>query len=247
MRFGIVEQHFKEDKTVSRLRQGGNWQMSGPVSRSGRGQGPVGRRAVAPGGKAMTPAQQRTLAAIKAELTRLIRYDDESIVNEVWLRRRYDGGHFATLGDARRATVITAWHEAGHAVAALIVGARFRSASIHAGRDTEGRVHGVQAAGDLAFVVDAAGQIAERLMAWTMLNDDELRAWLPTWRGDGGDAKRFRAAIRRRFGDDECAAWRYSEAMLIPVRLKIRHVARALLVHPRHISQPVVAAIAADC
>ena len=131
-------------------------------------------------------------------------------------------------------------------MAALAVGARFRSASIHPGRDTEGRVHGIQGTGDLAFVVDAAGQIAERLMAWTMLNDEQLRAWLPAWRDDGGDAKRFRTAIRRRFGADEFAAWRYSEAMLLPVRLKIRNVARALLVHPRHIPQAVVAAIASD-
>ena len=54
-------------------------------------------------------------------------------------------------------------------------------------------------------------------------------------------------AIRRRFGTDEFAAWRYSEAMLIPLRPKIRRVARALLVHPRHIPQPVVAALAAEC
>ena len=194
----------------------------------------------------MTPAQQRTLAAIKAKLTRVIRYDDESIVSDVWLRRRYDSGHFATLGDARRASVITSWHEAGHAVAALIVGARFRSASIHAGRDTEGRVHGVQAAGDLAFVVDAAGQIAEQLRTWTLLDDDALREWLPTWREDGGDAKRFRASMRPRFGSDEHAAWRYSERLLTPQRLKIRKVARALLVHPRHIPEAVVAALAAD-
>jgi hypothetical protein len=195
----------------------------------------------------MTPAQQRALAAIRAELSRLIRYDDESIVNDLWVRRRYDGGRFANYGEARRATVATAWHEAGHAVAALAVGARFRSASIHPGRDTEGRVHGIQGTGGLAFVVDAAGQIAERLMTWTMLNDDELRAWLPAWRDDGGDARRFRAAIRRRFGDDEFAAWRYSEATLIPLRPKIRQVARALLVHPRVLPQRVVAALAADC
>jgi hypothetical protein len=193
----------------------------------------------------MTPAQERALGAIRAELGRLARYDDESIVNDLWVRRRYDGGRFANYGEARRATVATAWHEAGHAVAALTVGARFSSASIHPGRDTEGRVHGIQGTGDLAFVVAAAGQIAERLMAWTMLNDDELRAWLPAWRGDGGDAKRFRAGIRRRFGADEFAAWRHSEAMLIPMRPKIRQVARALLVHPRHIPQAVVAAIAA--
>ena len=142
--------------------------------------------------------------------------------------------------------MITSWHEAGHAVAALIVGARFRSASIHAGRDTEGRVHGVQAAGDLAFVVDAAGQIAEQLRTWTLLDDDALREWLPTWREDGGDAKRFRASMRPRFGSDEHAAWRYSERLLTPQRLKIRKVARALLVHPRHIPEAVVAALAAD-
>ena len=220
--------------------------MDSPASQAGRGSGEAGRRALAPGGKAVTPAQQRALAAIRAELNRLIRYDDDSIVNDVWLRRRYDSGHFATLGDARRATVITAWHEAGHAVAALIVGARFRSASIHAGRDTEGRVHGVQAAGDLAFVVHAAGQIAEQLRTWTLLDDAALREWLPTWREDGGDAKRFRAAIRPRFGTDEHAAWRYSEGLLTPQRLKIRQVARALLVHPRHITQAAVAALAAD-
>jgi hypothetical protein len=192
----------------------------------------------------MTPAEERALGAIRSELGRLARYDDESIVNDLWVRRRYDGGRFANYGEARRATVTTAWHEAGHAVAALAVGARFRSASIHPGRDTEGRVHGIQATGDLAFVVDAAGQIAERLMAWTMLSDEQLRAWLPAWRGDGGDARRFRAAIRQRFGTDEFAAWRYSEQMLVPQRLKIRQVARALLVHPRHIPQAVVAAIA---
>jgi len=194
---------------------------------------------------AMTPAQRRALAAIEAELSRAARYDDESIVHHRWLMQRYDSGRYATLGDARRATVATAWHEAGHAVAALAVGAGFRSASIRPGRDTEGRVHGIQGTGDLAFAVDAAGQIAERLMAWTLLDDDGLRGWLPTWRDDGGDARRFRANIRRRFGTDEFAAYRYSESLLTPQRLKIRQVARALLVHPRHISRAVVAAIAA--
>ena len=127
------------------------------------------------------------------------------------------------------------------------MGARFRSASIHPGRDAEGRVHGIHGTGDLAFVVDAAGQVAERLMAWTLPGDDELRAWLPAWRDDGGDARRFRAAIRQRFGADEFAAWRYSEAMLTPLRPKIRQVARALLVHPRHVPEQVVAAVAGDC
>ena len=214
--------------------------MGSPASQPRRGPGTEA-------GRAMTPVQRRALAAIRADLGRLARYDDESIVNDLWLRRRYDGGRFANYGEARRATVTTAWHEAGHAVAALAVGARFRSASIHPGRDTEGRVHGIQATGDLAFVVDAAGQIAERLMAWTLPSDDELRAWLPAWRDDGGDARRFRAAIRHRFGTDEFAAWRFCEEMLVPERLKIRQVARALLVHPQHIPQPVVAALAAGC
>jgi hypothetical protein len=208
------------------------------------GQG-RGRRAGP--GTAMTPAQQRALAAIRAELNRLARYDDESIVHEHWLRQRYDSLRYPTLTDARRASVSTAWHEAGHAVAALTVGARFSSASIRPGRDTEGRVHGIQGTGDLAFVVDAAGQIAERLMAWTLPGDDQLREWLPTWKGDGGDARRFRAAIRPRFGTDEFAAWRHSESLLIPQRLKIRQVARALLAHPRHIPRPVVAALADAC
>jgi hypothetical protein len=199
----------------------------------------------APGDQAMTPAQRRALAAIRAELGRLIRYDDESIVHEHWLRQRYDTGRYPTLGEARRAAVGTAWHEAGHAIAALTVGARFSSASIRSGRDNEGRVHGIRAAGDLAFVVDAAGQIAERLRDWTLLDDDRLREWLPTWRADGGDARRFRTNIRLRFGTDEFAAWRYSESLLTPHRLRIREVARALLVHPRHIPHPLLAAIAA--
>jgi hypothetical protein len=74
--------------------------------------------------------------------------------------------------------------------------------------------------------------------------DDELRAWLPTWKGDGGDARRFRRRIGERFGDDECAAWRYSERVLTPLRLTIRQVARAMLVHPRHLPYAVVAALA---
>ncbi len=193
----------------------------------------------------MKPSQTRVLAAIQAELSRVVRYDDESIVHDRWVRQRYDCGCYASLGPARKAAVRTAWHEAGHAVAALAVGARFSSASIHHGRDNEGRVHGIRAAGDLAFVIDAAGQIAERLMNWTMLErDEELRAWLPTWQRDGGDARRFRRALGERFGGDECGAWRYSERMLAPQRLQIRQVARALLVHPRHLPYDVVAAIA---
>ena len=195
---------------------------------------------------ALTPAHGRALIAIRAELSRGAGYDDESIVHECWLMRRYDSGRYATLGDARRVTVVTAWHEAGHAVAALTAGARFSSASIHPGSGTEGRVHRIQGAGGLAFVVDAAGQIAERLRTWSLLDDDRLREWLPTWRGDGGDARRFRANIRPRFGTDEFAAWRHAEALLTPHRLKVRNVARALLVHPKLLPHQVVAAVAAD-
>ncbi len=194
----------------------------------------------------MKTSEQRDLAAIRSELTRLARYDDESIVHDRWVRQRYDRG-FASYIPARKAAVVTAWHEAGHAVAALAVGARFSSASILYGRDSGGRVNGIRGQGDRAFVVDAAGQIAERLRDWTMLErDDDLRAWLATWSSDGGDARHFRAAIRERFGADEYGAWRYSEELMTPLRLKIRHLARALLVHPRHLPYEVAAAIAAD-
>jgi hypothetical protein len=193
----------------------------------------------------MKPAEKRALAGILAELSRVVRYDDESIVNPRWAMQRYDCGCFSSLGPARQAAVRTAWHEAGHAVAALAVGAQFSSASIHHSHASEGRVRGISGAGDLVFAVDAAGQIAERLMNWSMLDtDDELSAWLPTWKSDGGDAARFRRALGKRFGKDECGAWRYSEHLLVPHRLKIRQVARALLVHPRHLPYPVVAAIA---
>ena len=197
---------------------------------------------------ALTPGHRRVLAGIEAELSRVIRYDDESVVAGKWIRQRYDCGCFPSFAPARKAVVRTAWHEAGHAVAALAVGARFSSASIHHGRDSEGRVHGIRAATDRAFAIDAAGQIAERLMTWTMLeSDDELRAWLPAWKGDGGDARHFRRAISARFGQDEFGAWRYSEAILTPRRVRIRQVARALLVHPRHLPYEVVAALAEHC
>ncbi|HUY52387.1 MAG TPA: M50 family metallopeptidase [Streptosporangiaceae bacterium] len=193
----------------------------------------------------MKPADTRVLGEVRAGLSRAVRYDDESIVHDKWVRQRYECGCCASLAPARKAAVETAWHEAGHAVAALAVGARFSSASIHHGRAGEGRVHGITGAGDLAFVVDAAGQIAQRLMNWTMLTrDDELRAWLPTWQSDGGDARRFRRAVAECFGNDHFGAWRYSEGMLTPLRLKIRQVARALLIHPRHLPYSVVVAVA---
>jgi hypothetical protein len=192
----------------------------------------------------VTPAEARTLAAIQAELARLVRYDDESVVHQAWIRQRYDLGA-ASYAPARTAAVRTAWHEAGHAVAALAVGARFSSASIRHGSGSQGRVHSIQGGGDQGFVIDAAGQIAERLRDWSMLaGDDDLRAWLPTWRADGGDARRFRNGIAARFGGDEVEAWRYCEQALTPLRPRIRQVARALLVHPRYLPSAVVTAVA---
>jgi hypothetical protein len=197
------------------------------------------------GTSVLTPSQRRTLAAVQAELARLVRYDDESIVHEAWIRQRYDGGFAASYAPARAAAVRTAWHEAGHAVAALAVGARFSSASIRAGGASSGRVHSVRGGGELGFVIDAAGQIAERLRDWTLPETDEqLRAWLASWRGDGGDARRFRAGIRARFGADELGAWRHSAGLLTPLRPRIRQLARALLVHPRHLPYEVTAAVA---
>ena len=193
----------------------------------------------------MTPAQRRTVAAIEAELARLIRYDDESVVHEAWIRQRYQGGFAASYAPARSGAVGTAWHEAGHAVAALSAGARFSSASIRAGGSTSGRVHSIQGGGELSFVIAAAGQVAERLRDWTLPeSDSELRKWLASWRADGGDARRFRAGLRGRFGDDEAAAWRFTVQTLTPLRLQIRQLARALLVHRSYLPYEVAAAIA---
>jgi len=203
----------------------------------------------------MTPAQARTLVAVEEELARLIRYDDESLVHEAWIRQRYDGGLAASYAPARAEAARTAWHEAGYAVAALAVGARFSSVSIRAGGTSAGRVHGIQGSaiqdnaggrqGDLAFVIDAAGQVAERLRDWTLpAQDADVAAFLAQWRGDGGDARRFRAASRDRFAGNEAAAWRYSVQVLTPLRPRIARLARGLLVHPRHLPYPVAAAIA---
>ena len=182
---------------------------------------------------------------VRADLARLVRYDDESIVHDVWIRQRYDLGAAASYAPARTAAVRTAWHEAGHVVAALAVGARFSSASIRHGCGSQGRVHGVTGGGQEAFVIDAAGQIAERLRDWSMLtHDGQLRAWLAAWRDDGGDARRFRGGMRSRFGDDEVGAWRHCEQVLTPLRPRIRQVARALLVYPRYLPYQVAAALA---
>lgn len=194
----------------------------------------------------LKPAERRTVAEIQAGLSRFVRYDDESIVHDRWVKQRYDCGCYASLAPARKAVVRTAWHEAGHAVAALALGAQFSSASIHHGHRSEGRVHKVTGARDQTFVIDAAGQIAERLMDWTMLErDDELRTWLRTWRRDGGDARRFRSSIVARYGTDEVAAWRWCEEVLTPRRLQIRQLARGMLICPRHLPYNVAAALAA--
>src|SRR5258707_15744730 len=163
----------------------------------------------------LTSAQPRILAGINRELTRLVRYDDESLVHELWIRQRYDCGCYPTFGPARKAAAGTAWHEAGHAVAALATGARFSSASIHHGTRSEGRVHRIGGSAETSFVIDAAGQIAERLMTWTMLDTEgELRRWLPTSRADGGDARRLRPDIPPRIPAVEAGAWRCSGARL---------------------------------
>jgi hypothetical protein len=193
----------------------------------------------------LTQAQRRTLTAVEAELERLGRYDDESLVHEAWIRQRYDGGFAPSYAPARAEAVRTAWHEAGHAVAALCVGARFSSVSIRAGSGSAGRVHAIRGNGELAFVIHAAGQVAERLRGWTLPESDcDLAAFLQQWRADGGDAKRFRADITGRFAGNEAAAWRYSAALLTPSRPRIARLARGLLVHPRHLPYEVAAAIA---
>jgi hypothetical protein len=200
------------------------------------------------GPETLTPAEERALAQIRADLGRAVRYDDASIVADAWIRQRYGSGSFATYAPARAAAVRTAWHEAGHAVAALAVGARFSSASIRhcvGPRGTQGRVNGITGGGAQAFVVDAAGQVAEGLMDWSLPgSDDDLRAMLAAWRHDGGDARRFRQAVAADPGRDELGAWRHSAELLTPRRLAIRQVARALLVYPRFLPYRVVAAVA---
>ncbi len=194
----------------------------------------------------MTPGEQRTLTAVRAELARLVRYDDESVVHDAWIRQRYQGGYAETYAPARREAVATAWHEAGHAVAALAVGARFSSASIRAGGRSAGRVHSIAGGGADAFVIAAAGQVAEGLRGWTLPSADaEVRAWLAGWRDDGGDSRRFRAGLAAtRFAGDEAAAWRHCVDLLTPLRLQVRSLARGLLAWPRHLPYAVAADLA---
>jgi len=194
----------------------------------------------------MTPGERRTLAAVRAELVRLVRYDDESVVHDDWIRQRYAGGFAPTYAPARAEAVVTAWHEAGHAVAALAVGARFSSASIRAGGRSAGRVHSISGGGADGFVIAAAGKVAEGLRGWTLPSSDaELRAWLASWRDDGGDARRFRAGLAgTRFAGDEAGAWRHCAGLLTPLRLPVRELARGLLAWPRHLPYAVAAELA---
>ena len=183
---------------------------------------------------------------MRAELARLVRYDDESVVHDAWIRQRYQGGYAETYAPARTQAVATAWHEAGHAVAALSLGARFSSAAIRAGGRSSGRVHSITGGGTDGFVIDAGGKVAEGLRGWTLPSTDaQVRAWLASWRDDGGDARRFRAGLAgTRFAGDEAAAWRYCVDVLTPLRLRIRSLARGLLVWPRHLPYAVAAELA---
>jgi Peptidase M50B-like len=183
---------------------------------------------------------------VRSELARLIRYDDESLVHDAWIRQRYQGGFAETYAPARKEAVATAWHEAGHAVAALSVGARFTSASIRAGGRTSGRVHSITGGGADGFVIAAGGQVAEGLRGWTLPSPGpDLVEWLASWRDDGGDARRFRAGLAgTRFARDEAGAWQHCVDALTPLRLQIRSLARGLLVWPRHLPYAVAAELA---
>ena len=194
----------------------------------------------------MTPGELRTLLSVRAALARLERYDDESVVHDDWIRQRYQGGFAETYVPARKEAVATAWHEAGHAVAALAVGARFSSASIRAGGGSAGRVHSITGGGADAFVIAAGGQVAEGLRGWTLpAPGTEAAAWLASWRDDGGDARRFRAGLAGTpFARDENAAWQHCVQLLTPLRPRIRSLARGLLAWPRHLPYAVAADLA---
>src|ERR1700748_2454100 len=145
-----------------------------------------------PEGSALSPAQVRAVADIRAELARLVRHDDESVVNERWIRQRYDGFYAASYLPARSAAVVTAWHEAGHAVAALAIGARFRSASIYHANDRSGRVHR-----------HTVPRRPARRGDWTLPGAaPERRPGLPSWKSAGGDARRFRRDLQATYGSD---------------------------------------------
>jgi hypothetical protein len=194
----------------------------------------------------VTPGELKTLSSVRAALARLERYDDESVVHDDWIRQRYQGGFAETYAPARKEAVATAWHEAGHAVAALAVGARFSSASIRAGGRSSGRVHSITDGGADAFVIAAGGQVAEGLRGWSLPSPGpQAAAWLTSWRDDGGDALRFRAGLPgTRFAGDEGAAWEHCVRLLTPLRPQIRSLARGLLAWPRHLPYAVAADLA---
>jgi hypothetical protein len=194
----------------------------------------------------VTPGELRTLSSVRAALARLERYDDESVVHDDWIRQRYQGGFAETYAPARREAVATAWHEAGHAVAALAVGAWFSSASIRAGGRSSGRVHSITGGGADAFVIATGGQVAEGLRGWTLPSPGpEATAWVASWRDDGGDARRFRAGLPgTRFAGDEDAAWQHCVQLLTLLRPRIRSLARGLLTWPRHLPYAVAADLA---
>ena len=76
------------------------------------------------------------------------------------------------------------------------------------------------------------GEHAERVNAAAELAEGGVPAAEAAW------------VLAGRFDSDELGAWRYTEEALTPLRLKIRQVARALLVHPRYLPYDVVTAIA---
>ena len=72
-----------------------------------------------------------------------------------------------------------------------------------------------------------------------------MRGWLASWRGDGGDARRFRTGLTgTSFAGDEAGAWRYCVERLTPLRPGIQILARGLLVWPRYLPYAVAAALA---
>jgi hypothetical protein len=52
------------------------------------------------------PAPTRAGELIRAELSRLVRYDDESIVHDFWIRQRYDLGFASSYAPARLAAAV---------------------------------------------------------------------------------------------------------------------------------------------
>ena len=185
------------------------------------------------------------MAAIEAELGRLIRYDDESIVHEAWIRQRYEKGFAASYAPARSGAVTHRVARGGPRGRRAVGGS-----AVQLGEHPGGRID----VGPGALDPGRRGTVLRHRRggpgrrAAQGLDAAGIRRgaphWLASWRADGGDARRFRAGLRDRFGDDEAAAWRFTAATLTPLRLQIRQLARALLVHPSYLPYEVAAAIA---